>query len=85
MQYELTEAQQSLRQLARKVAQEEIAPGANARDEKGEFPWDMVDVLRKHGFYALSIPEQYGGLSGKALDLCLVYFWSASSHTRGTR
>jgi len=72
MQYELTEEQQLLRQLAKKVAQKEIAPGANARDERGEFPWGMVEVLRKHGFYSLSIPEQYGGSAGKALDLCLV-------------
>ncbi|MDO8671611.1 MAG: acyl-CoA dehydrogenase family protein [Dehalococcoidia bacterium] len=72
MQFELTEEQESLRQLARKVAREEIEPQANERDEKGEFPWDMVKVLAKHGFYALSIPEQYGGSGGKILDLCVV-------------
>ncbi|MBI2865242.1 MAG: acyl-CoA dehydrogenase family protein [Chloroflexi bacterium] len=35
MQYALTEEQEALRQLARKVAREEIEPGANERDEKG--------------------------------------------------
>jgi alkylation response protein AidB-like acyl-CoA dehydrogenase len=70
--YKLTKEQESLRSIARKVAQEKVAKGANERDEKGDYPWDMVEVFRQNNFYALSIPEQYGGLRGKVLDLCIV-------------
>jgi len=72
MTYQLSEEQEALRQMARKVAQEEVAPGANERDEKGAYPWDMVEVFKKHRFYALSIPDKYGGLRGRVLDFCLV-------------
>lgn len=72
MTYRLSEEQEALRQMVRKVAREQIAPGANERDEKGHYPWDMVDIFKKSRFYALSIPEKYGGLGGKILDFCLV-------------
>ena len=37
MQYDLTEEQIMLRDTVRRIAQEQIAPGAAARDAKGEF------------------------------------------------
>jgi len=72
VQYKLTDQQEKLRQLAREIAREKIAPGANERDEKAAFPWDMVELFRQNNLFAHCIPEKYGGMGGKVLDHCLI-------------
>lgn len=72
MQYKLTPQQEELRQLFRKVVKEKIAPGAQEREEKGEYPWDLVKVFQENNFYAVSIPDKYGGKGGKIFDFCLL-------------
>ena len=61
MQYGLTEEQIMLRDTVRRLAQEQVAPGAAERDEKEEFPWDMVEVFKDNGLFACDFKEQYGG------------------------
>jgi len=61
MQYGLTEEQIMLRDTVRRIAQEQVAPGAAERDEKEEFAWDMVEVFRENGLFACDFKEQYGG------------------------
>ena len=68
----LDESQRGLRNLACRVAEEKLAPGAAQREEKGEYPWDMVSVMKEHRFFAVPIPEEYGGLGGRMVDTCLV-------------
>ncbi len=46
MQYGLTEEQILLKEMVRKLAQEKVAVGAATRDQKGEFSWEMVELLR---------------------------------------
>src|SRR5207253_7122562 len=50
---------------------DKIAPRAGEIDATGEFPWDVVELYRKHDLFALPFPPQYGGLSGSALTLNL--------------
>ncbi|MFH2126603.1 MAG: acyl-CoA dehydrogenase family protein [Pseudomonadota bacterium] len=61
MQYGLTEEQIMLRDTVRRLAQERVAPGAAERDEKEEFPWDMVEVFKENGLFACDFKEAYGG------------------------
>ncbi|MCF8034958.1 MAG: acyl-CoA dehydrogenase family protein [Desulfarculaceae bacterium] len=61
MQYGLTEEQIMLRDTVRRLAQEQVAPGAAERDEKEEFPWDMVEVFKDNGLFACDFKEAYGG------------------------
>jgi alkylation response protein AidB-like acyl-CoA dehydrogenase len=68
----LGESQRGVRNLAYQVAEEKLAPGAAQREEKGDYPWDMVSVMKEHRFFAVPIPEEYGGLGGKMVDTCLV-------------
>lgn len=68
----LSESQRGVRNLACRVAEEKFAPGAAQREEKGDYPWDMVSVMKEHRFFAVPIPEEYGGLGGKMVDTCLV-------------
>ena len=68
----LDEKQQMLVATVRKIAQEKIRPGAIDREFSGKFPWDTFELLKKHGFVGIGLPEEYGGQGGGLLDLCLV-------------
>jgi alkylation response protein AidB-like acyl-CoA dehydrogenase len=72
MQYELAEEQVLLRDMARKLAKEKVEPGAAARDQKGEFSWDMVNLLRENGLFGVDFPEEYGGSGAGLLSLVIV-------------
>ncbi len=72
MQYELTEEQVLLADMARKLAKEKVEPGAAARDQKGEFSWDMVKLLRENGLFGVDFPEEYGGSGAGLLSLIIV-------------
>jgi alkylation response protein AidB-like acyl-CoA dehydrogenase len=61
VQYELTEEQKMLKAAVRKLAEEQIAPGAHERDEKEEFSWEMVRLLRDGGYLGIDFPAEYGG------------------------
>jgi len=71
MLYELTEEQRMLQDMVRRLAREQIAPGAAERDRKGEFPWDMVEVFRENGLFGCDFKEEYGGSQMGVLAYCL--------------
>jgi len=60
--YNLTETQKQMVELARKIAKEKIVPERAELDEKGEFPWGIMKVLADAGLFGIYIPEEYGGL-----------------------
>jgi alkylation response protein AidB-like acyl-CoA dehydrogenase len=72
MQYDLTEEQKMLRDMVRRLAKERIEPGARERDEKGEWDWGVVDVIRENGLMGVDFPDQYGGGGAGLLAFCLV-------------
>jgi len=71
MNYFLNEQQEMIRDLSRKVAVEKIRPVAAKHDEEQTFPWDVVRELAAADLFAIFIPEQYGGLGGGVLELCI--------------
>ncbi|MCF8082329.1 MAG: acyl-CoA dehydrogenase family protein [Deltaproteobacteria bacterium] len=72
MSYDLTEEQQMLKDTVARIAREQIAPGAEARDEEAQFPWDMVEVLRENALFGADFPEKYGGSEMGLFSLCLI-------------
>jgi butyryl-CoA dehydrogenase len=60
-----------LRDLCREVAEEKIKPVAAKYDEAEEFPWDVVKVLAQSDLCGVYIPEEYGGMGGGILELCI--------------
>ncbi len=72
MEYFLNEEQKTIRDLARRVAEERIVPVRAELDEKEEFPWDIMKELADADMFRVFIPEEYDGLGGRCLDLCLV-------------
>lgn len=71
MNYLLTEEQQMIRDLAEKIAKEQIEPVAAELDKTGEFPWDIIKVLRETDFMGLYLPEEYGGMGGGVMELAI--------------
>jgi len=72
MDYLLTEQQTMIRDLARKIAQEKIKPVAAHYDETEEFAWPIMKILADSDLFGVYLPEQYGGLGGGIMDMCLV-------------
>ncbi len=71
MDYFLTEEQLMIRDLARQIAEEKIVPVREELDEKEEFPWEILKVIAQSDLFGLFIPEEYGGLGKKSLELCI--------------
>ena len=71
MSYELSEEQIMLKETVSRIAKEQVAPGAEQRDEEEKFPWDMVDVLRENGLFGADFPEKYRGSEMGLFSLCL--------------
>ncbi|MBU8871555.1 MAG: acyl-CoA dehydrogenase [Gemmatimonadales bacterium] len=70
MQFEFTEQQRMIRDMAKDFAAKEIVPIAAEMDEKEQFPADVVKQMGALGFMGMNVPEQYGGA---ALDtICYV-------------
>ncbi len=72
LEYFLSEQQKEIKALARTIAEERILPVRAELDEKEEFPWEIMKVLADTDMCGVFIPEEYGGLGGGVLDLCLV-------------
>ncbi len=70
--YFLTEQQKAIKSLVRKIAEEKILPVRKELDEKEEFPREIMKVLADADVFRVFIPEEYEGLGGGCLDLCLV-------------
>ncbi len=61
MDFELTEEQQMIRDMARRFAESEIKPRAAELDEKHEHPAEIVKQLGELKMLSISVPEEYGG------------------------
>ena len=72
MEYFLNELQKTVRGMARTIAEEKILPVRAELDEKEEFPWAIMKELADTDMFRVFIPEEYDGLGGGSLELCLV-------------
>lgn len=72
MEYFLNELQKTVREMARTIAEERILPVRVELDEKEEFPWAIMKDLADTDLFRVFIPEEYEGLGGGCLELCLV-------------
>jgi alkylation response protein AidB-like acyl-CoA dehydrogenase len=66
--FELTEAQRMVRDLAREFAQKEIRPRAQEIDRTDEFPWDLYRRMGELGILGMTLPPEYGGSGADTLS-----------------
>jgi alkylation response protein AidB-like acyl-CoA dehydrogenase len=72
LEYFLSDEQKTIKNLARKIAEEKILPVRAELDEKEEFPWDIIKELAAADMFRIFVSEEYEGLGGGCLELCLV-------------
>jgi alkylation response protein AidB-like acyl-CoA dehydrogenase len=73
MNFDLSDEQIMIRDLARDFAQEVIRPRAEEMDETGEYPYDILKKMAELGMMGIPFPESCGGSGGDWLGyhLCL--------------
>ena len=59
--FRFTEEQLMIQDVARRIAQEKIAPSAEHHDRTGEFPLDNIRTLGEAGLMGIEVPAEYGG------------------------
>src|SRR4051812_25718036 len=69
---ELTEDQQEIRELARRFADEKIAPHAARWDRDHHFPRELFGELGELGLMGVCVPEEHGGAGADFLAYVLV-------------
>ena len=69
--FTLTEDQQALRETVAAFARDEVAPVIGDYYERAAFPYPVVAAMGKMGLFGLPFPEEYGGMGGDHLALCL--------------
>lgn len=72
MNFEWTEEQQMLRELAKKFADAELRPIAAKIDEEGDVPREVLDKAIETGFFGAVFPEEYDGGGFGETGYCLI-------------
>ncbi len=62
MDFRFTEDEQMIIDAVRELGEEELAPHASEVAEKGEFPYDAVELCREMDLFGIPVEEQWGGL-----------------------
>src|SRR4030042_189902 len=73
MNFDLTDEQTMIRNMARDFAQEIIRPRAEEMDETGEYPYEILQKMAELGMMGIPFPETWGGSGGDwvGYHLCL--------------
>ena len=64
MNFDLTDEQKMIREMARDFAREVIAPCAEDMERTGEYPYDIIEQMADLGIMGIPFPEEYGGSGG---------------------
>ncbi|MDA0734189.1 MAG: acyl-CoA dehydrogenase family protein [Chloroflexi bacterium] len=72
MNFTFTPEQQELQQRVRTLAQEQIAPMAAAVDETNQVSPELMRILAEAGLLRYTVPEEYGGVGIRVIDLCII-------------
>jgi len=69
----LTQEQIQMRDAARRVTRDIIAPTAAERDRNAVWPRQELAAMSDLGFLGMLIPAEYGGTGSSLMDYCLVH------------
>lgn len=72
VEFDLTEEQEMLAELARDFADQELITNAEEWDRNGIFPGEAIDNARELGLLNCTIPVEYGGLGLSFLDEVII-------------
>jgi alkylation response protein AidB-like acyl-CoA dehydrogenase len=69
--FRLSDEHETLRKTVEEFAHEEVAPVIAELYEKAEFPYEIVAKMGRMGLFGLPFPEEYGGMGGDFLAVCV--------------
>jgi alkylation response protein AidB-like acyl-CoA dehydrogenase len=69
--FALAPEQEEFRKVVRAFADDVIAPAAAEFNAAGRFPVEIVRQMGAMGLFGIPYPEEYGGMGGDFLTLCL--------------
>ncbi|AXK33266.1 acyl-CoA dehydrogenase [Streptomyces armeniacus] len=69
--HRLSPEHEELRRTVEAFAHDVVAPKIGEFYERHEFPYDIVRQMGEMGLFGLPFPEEYGGMGGDYLALCL--------------
>ena len=72
MDFSLSEEHEMIREAAREFAQSELLPGVIARDEKQQFPKELIKKMGEMGFLGMMAPTEFGGGGMDTISYVLV-------------
>ncbi|MCZ6776071.1 MAG: acyl-CoA dehydrogenase family protein [Ignavibacteria bacterium] len=72
MDFELSESQRAVQELARNFAEKEMRPVVMEYDESQEFPFEIVRKLAELGFMGIRWPEELGGAGLTELESIVI-------------
>jgi acyl-CoA dehydrogenase len=72
IEFQLTEDQIALQEMAREFAANEMRPKAAAYDQGHDFPEDVMRKAYEVGFLTCTVPAEYGGVGLGDLDTAIV-------------
>lgn len=67
-----SEEQLSIAEMVRELMVEQVAPRTREIDELGEFPAWVAALFRGLDLFAVTVPEEYGGIDGSLVTVCVV-------------
>ncbi len=71
MDFELTEEQKLVQQMARDFAEREVAPKARELDREGRWPSELVARMAELGLLGVAVPSEHGGAGGDNVSYAL--------------
>ncbi|MFK7862056.1 MAG: acyl-CoA dehydrogenase family protein [Granulosicoccus sp.] len=73
MNFELTEEQRAIQDMALAFGEAEIAPHASRWDQEGTIPKELLRQVGELGFAGIYVSEEYGGSALSRLDAALIF------------
>src|SRR3984893_7776477 len=71
MDFGFSEEQVAIRDTIRELVQDRVAPRAAEIDARAEYPKDIEELFAENGVLAIAFPEEYGGISGSSVTICM--------------
>ncbi len=68
MNFDLTAEQKQFADSVQRFAREHLAAGALKRAHDPRFPFDVAQLMAKHGLMGITLPQSDGGQSGSLID-----------------
>jgi alkylation response protein AidB-like acyl-CoA dehydrogenase len=71
MDFTFTADQLAIRDTIRELVQDKVVPRSAEIDQKPEYPKDIERLFAENGVLAIPFPEEYGGVSGSSVSICM--------------